>query len=87
MKLAVDPRVKLLVLVLINVVIFASPDLETEWVCMGLIAVLLVLMGCWRQLLQGLLFYAALMSAAYICGLADNFLTAFIGMTVVCFRK
>jgi energy-coupling factor transport system permease protein len=87
LRVAVDPRVKLLVLVLINVVIFASPDLETEWVCMCLITVLLVLMGCWRQLLQGLLFYAALMAAAYLCGLADNFLTAFIGMTVVCFRK
>jgi energy-coupling factor transport system permease protein len=87
MKIAFDPRVKLLVLVIINVVIFASPDLETEWVCMGLIAFLLVLMGCRRQLLQGLLFYAALMASSYICGLAGNFLTAFVGMAVICFRK
>ncbi|MDR2648519.1 MAG: hypothetical protein LBB94_02215 [Clostridiales bacterium] len=31
-----DPRVKLLILVLINVVVFVSPDLHTEWLCMGM---------------------------------------------------
>ncbi|MDR1070257.1 MAG: energy-coupling factor transporter transmembrane protein EcfT [Gracilibacteraceae bacterium] len=87
MKTAFDPRVKLLVLVLINVVVFVSPDLATEWLCMGMISVLLMLMGCWRQLWRGLLVYAGLMGALYLCGLADNFLTAFVGMTVVCFRK
>jgi energy-coupling factor transport system permease protein len=82
-----DPRVKLLVLVLINVVIFASPDLETEWLCMGMIAVVLMLMGCWRQLWIGLLVYAVLMGALYLCALSDNFLTAFISMTIICIRK
>jgi energy-coupling factor transport system permease protein len=82
-----DPRVKLLVLVLINVVIFVSPDLYTEWLCMGLIAVLLMLMGCWRQLCTGLLIYVAMMVAFWLCTLADNFLTAFVSMTIICFRK
>ncbi|MDR1082742.1 MAG: energy-coupling factor transporter transmembrane protein EcfT [Coriobacteriales bacterium] len=82
-----DPRVKLLVLVLINVVIFVSPDLQTEWLCMGIIAVLLMLMGCWRQLWYGLLIYAGMMGALYLCALADNFFTAFISMTIICFRK
>jgi energy-coupling factor transport system permease protein len=82
-----DPRAKLLVLVLINVVIFVSPDLPTEWLCMGMISILLMLMGCWRQLWQGLLVYAGLMGAWYLCTLADNFLTAFIGMTIICVRK
>jgi energy-coupling factor transport system permease protein len=82
-----DPRVKLLALVLINVIIFASPDLRTEWLCMGAIAVLLMLMGCWRELAYGLLVYAVIMGALYLCTLADNFLTAFIGMTVICVRK
>ncbi|MDR0518789.1 MAG: energy-coupling factor transporter transmembrane protein EcfT [Clostridiales Family XIII bacterium] len=87
MTLRFDPRVKLLILVLINVVVFASPDMATEWLCMGMIAVLLALMGCWRQLSLGLLVYAGMMGVLYLCGLFDNFLTAFISMTIVCFRK
>jgi energy-coupling factor transport system permease protein len=87
MKIAFDPRVKLLVLVLINVVVFVSPDLATELLCMGMIAVLLALMGCLHQLLRGLLVYAAMIGAFYLCGLADNFFTAFIGMIIICFRK
>jgi energy-coupling factor transport system permease protein len=82
-----DPRAKLLALVLINVMIFASPDLKTEWLCMGVIAVLLMLMGCRRQLLFGLLVYAVMMGALYLCTLTDNFLTAFVGMTIICIRK
>jgi energy-coupling factor transport system permease protein len=87
MKMAFDPRVKLLILVLINVVVFVSPDLATEWLCIGLIAVLLVMMGCLRQLLFGLLIYAVMMVAMYLCGLYDGFLTAFISMMIICFRK
>ncbi|MDR1068609.1 MAG: energy-coupling factor transporter transmembrane protein EcfT [Clostridiales Family XIII bacterium] len=82
-----DPRAKLLALVLINVVVFASPDLQTEWLCMGAIGVLLLLMGCRRQLMFGLLVYAGMMGALYLCALADNFLTAFVSMTIICFRK
>jgi energy-coupling factor transport system permease protein len=87
MKITFDPRVKLLVLLLINVVIFASPDLYTEWLCLGFIAVLLALLGCWRLLLRGLLIYMGMMGALYLCTLADNFLTAFVSMTIICFRK
>jgi energy-coupling factor transport system permease protein len=87
MKLMFDPRAKLLVLVLINAAVFLSPDLATEWLCMGLIALALILMGCWRQLARGLLWYGGMMAVLYLCTLADNFFTAFIGMTVVCFRK
>jgi energy-coupling factor transporter transmembrane protein EcfT len=87
MKMALDPRVKLLVLMLINAVIFASPDLQTEWLRMGMIAAVLALMGCWRQLMRGLLVYAGMMGALRLCGLAGNFFTAFVGMAIVCFRK
>jgi energy-coupling factor transport system permease protein len=87
MKRAFDPRAKLLVLVLVNVVVLASPDLGTEWLCMGMIAILLALMGCFRQLWHWLLIYAVMMAAWYLCTLSDNFLTAFIGMTIICIRK
>ncbi|MDR1206342.1 MAG: energy-coupling factor transporter transmembrane protein EcfT [Peptococcaceae bacterium] len=87
MKIMLDPRVKLLILVLINVVVFVSPDLHTEWLCMGMIAVVLALTGCWRQLLRGLLVYAVMMGVLYLCGLSANFLTAFVSMTLICFRK
>jgi energy-coupling factor transport system permease protein len=86
MKIAFDPRIKLLVLMLINVVIFVSPDLHTEWLCMGLIAATLALMGCWRKLARGLLVYAGMMGALYLCALAGDFLTAFVSMIVICFR-
>jgi energy-coupling factor transport system permease protein len=82
-----DPRIKLLILVLINIVIFVSPDIHTEWFCMGLVALVLAAMGCLKQLLRGLAIYAGMMGALYLCGLADNFLTAFVSMTVICFRK
>jgi energy-coupling factor transport system permease protein len=86
-RITPDPRVKLLILVLINIVIFVSPDLPTEWLCMGMIAATLALMGCWRQLLRGLLVYAGMMGVLRLCGLAGNFFTAFVTMTIICFRK
>jgi energy-coupling factor transport system permease protein len=82
-----DPRAKLLILVLINIVIFASPDLETEWLCIGTIVVFMALMGCWRQLFSGIAAYVGMMGALYLCFLADNFFTAFVSMSIICFRK
>ena len=87
MKTTFDPRSKLLVLVLINVIAFTSRDIGTEWLCIGAVAVLLALTGCWRQLFRGLLAYAVCLAAMYLSGLTDNFLTALIGMLVVFFRK
>jgi energy-coupling factor transport system permease protein len=85
--LRLDARTKLLVLVLINMMIVLSPDLVTEWLCMGFIAVLLLLMGCWRQCLRGLVIYAVMMGLFYLCALFPNPLTAIILMLLVCFRK
>jgi energy-coupling factor transport system permease protein len=76
-----------MILVLINIVIFTATDLATEWLCIGLIALLLALMGCWKSLLRGLSFYAAMMGAMALCSLYDGFLTAFVSMMVICFRK
>ncbi|MDR2673106.1 MAG: energy-coupling factor transporter transmembrane protein EcfT [Coriobacteriales bacterium] len=87
MTLAFDPRAKLLVLVLINVMIFVSPDVYTELLCMSAIALVLALMGCWRQLWHGLLVYVGLIGAFYLCTLTDNLFTTFIGMTIACIRK
>ncbi|MDR2483138.1 MAG: energy-coupling factor transporter transmembrane protein EcfT [Treponema sp.] len=82
-----DPRTKLFALVLINVVVFSSPDMTTEWLCMGVIALTLAVMGCRLQLARGLAVYAGMIGALYLCGFADNFITAFISMIVICFRK
>jgi energy-coupling factor transport system permease protein len=54
---------------------------------MGMVAVLLLVMGCLRQLWYGLLIYAVLMAVFYLCTLADNFFTAFVSMTIICIRK
>jgi energy-coupling factor transport system permease protein len=82
-----DPRSKLLIRVLINVVVFLSHDMTTELVCMGAIAATLSVMGCWKQLLRGAVIYAAMIGVLYLCGFADNFLTAFMSMIMICFRK
>lgn len=85
--LSLDPRTKLLILVFINVIIFTCPDLYTEWFCIALIAAVLLLMGAFRQTLRGLLFYAAMMGLLYVCGIIPGFLSTFISMMVICFRR
>jgi energy-coupling factor transport system permease protein len=88
MKVTLDPRVKLLILVLINIVVFASSDVRTEWLCMGIIVIALGAMGCWRQILRSLLFYAGMLAALYLCGLfPNNPLSAVMTMVIICFRK
>jgi energy-coupling factor transport system permease protein len=86
-RIPLDPRTKLLVLVLINIVMFASRDLHTEWLCIGMIAVLLMLMGCLSQLWRGLLVYTGMMLALYLCSLTSNPLVSFFSLTIICFRK
>jgi energy-coupling factor transporter transmembrane protein EcfT len=48
MRLQLDPRTKLLILALINVVVFAASGQRVEWVCMGAVTLLLLLMGAYR---------------------------------------
>jgi energy-coupling factor transport system permease protein len=82
-----DPRVKLLVLVLINIVILLSPDWPTELLCVFIIAVTLALMGCLRELARGVAIYACMIGILVLCGFTENYLTAFMSMVVICFRK
>jgi energy-coupling factor transport system permease protein len=85
--LFLDPRTKLLILVLINLVIFTCPDLYTEWLCVALIAVTLFLMGAWRQSLRGLAVYVFMMGLIYLSGIVPGFLATFVSMMAICFRR
>jgi energy-coupling factor transport system ATP-binding protein len=88
MMVKIDPRVKLLILVLINVIVFTSPNLATEWVCVGAVTALLLLIGAYKQCLSGLAIYGVMMGLLYLCGVfPNNFLSAFVSMIVICFRK
>ena len=85
--LRLDPRITLLVLLLVNVVVFASPSLTTEWVCLAAIGLLLVCTGAWRQAISGALFYLGVMGLMLLCGVLPGPLAAFISMLVICIRK
>jgi energy-coupling factor transport system permease protein len=85
--LSLDPRTKLFILVLINLVTFTCPDLYTEWLCVALIAVTLLLMGAWRQSLRGLAVYACMMGLICLSGIVPGFLATFVSMMAICFRR
>lgn len=87
MKLVLDPRTKMFILVLINVIVFLSPSLAAEGICMGSIALLAFAMGAYRQALRGLALYAVMMAALRLCGVFPGFLSAVVSMMVICFRK
>jgi energy-coupling factor transport system permease protein len=88
MKLSLDPRAKLLILVLVNVFIITSPDLRTEAVGVGMIALTILAMGAWRSAVKAVLIYAGMLGALYLCALfPNNLVTAVVSMILVCFRK
>jgi len=88
MRLVLDPRTKLLILLLISSIVIASPDMHTELVCVGVIVLTLVGMGAYKQALRSISMYAGMLGVLYICGLfPDNVISAFVLMIAVCFRK
>jgi energy-coupling factor transport system permease protein len=88
MNLTLDPRAKLAILALINVFIITSPDLRTEAVGVGLVALTVLAMGALRSFVRAVLIYACMLGALYVCGLfPDSWLSAFVSMILICFRK
>lgn len=88
MTLSLDPRAKLLILMLINIFILTSPDLLTEAAGVALVACAVLAMGSWKSFVKAILIYAAMLSAQYLCGLfPDNPLSAVVSMILICFRK
>jgi energy-coupling factor transport system permease protein len=85
--LSLDPRTKLFILILINLVMFVTPGFYTELICVALTAGLLLLMGVYRQTLLGLLVYGLMMGLFYLCGQAPGFLFTFISLLVICMRR
>jgi energy-coupling factor transport system permease protein len=88
MKGRLDPRAKLAVLALINIFIITSPDPLTEAAGVALVALTVLAMGSARSFVKAVSFYAGMLAALYVCGLfPDNYLSAFVTMIAVCFRK
>ncbi|MDR1589977.1 MAG: energy-coupling factor transporter transmembrane protein EcfT [Oscillospiraceae bacterium] len=88
MKLTLDPRAKLLVLVLINIFIITSPDIQTEIVGVALVALTLLAMGAIKSFFKAILMYAGMLVVLSLCALfPDNPISAIIAMIMVCFRK
>jgi energy-coupling factor transport system permease protein len=85
--LSLDPRTKLFILILINLVIFVSPGFYTELACVILIAGLLLLMGAYKQALRGMLVYGLMSGLFYLCGHRPGFFFTFISMLTICWRR
>ena len=88
MKIVIDPRTKLFCLALLNVIIFVSPNIQTELICVAVIIVSILLMGAYKQAINCLLAYGGMLAIVYLCGIIpQNVVSAFILMLVACFRK
>jgi energy-coupling factor transport system permease protein len=88
MMLSLDPRAKLLILVLINLFVLTSPDLRTEAVGVGLVASAVLAMGAWKSFIKAACVYAGMLAVLSLCGLFPSSpLSAFVSMIMICFRK
>jgi energy-coupling factor transport system permease protein len=86
--MALDPRTKLAVLVLINIFVITSPSLATEAVGIGLVALTVLAMGSWKSFVKTIIIYAAMLGLLFLCGLfPNNILSAVLSMIIICFRK
>ena len=88
LKFTLDPRIKLCVLLLINIIVLASPNMQTELICIGVIVFSILCMGAYKKALRSLLMYVGILSVLYLCKLfPNNVASAFVSMIAVCFRK
>ncbi|MDR2417564.1 MAG: energy-coupling factor transporter transmembrane protein EcfT [Treponema sp.] len=88
MRLSLDPRSKLLILVLVNIFIVTSPDLLTETAGVGLVALAVLAMGSPGSCVKAVLIYAGMLGILHLCGFfPNNPLSAVVSMIIICFRK
>jgi len=87
-KPTLDPRTKLLVLLLINIIVLISINMQTEWICIGAIILSLVCMRAYQQALRSLLMYTGMLFSLYLLGIfPDSGIAAFFSMIAATFRK
>ncbi|MDR2360382.1 MAG: hypothetical protein LBD85_03750, partial [Oscillospiraceae bacterium] len=72
MKLRLDPRAKLAVLVLVNIFILTSPDLRTEAAGVALVALTVLAMGSVKSFVKAVLIYAGMLAVLSFCGMFPN---------------
>ena len=83
-----DPRTKLFILLIVSIVILILPDMQSEWICIGVIILTLIFMKAYKQALRSALIYGGLVAVLSLCGLfPDSALAAFFSMIAVTFRK
>jgi energy-coupling factor transport system permease protein len=88
MRPRLDPRAKLAILVLINIFVATSPDVSTEALGVGLVALAVLAMGAVKSFAKALLMYAGMLAALRLCAMfPGNWLSALVSMVAVCFRK
>ncbi|QEJ96361.1 energy-coupling factor transporter transmembrane protein EcfT [Treponema phagedenis] len=86
-KLLLDPRSKLLILILINITVFAAKDFGTEVFCVAMIALTLCALGTYRKALRGLFLYAGLLGILHLCGFLPDYIASMFSMLAILFRK
>jgi len=85
---ALDPRTKLFILLVLSIIILVLPDMPSEWMCIGVIFMTLLVMGAYKQALRCALIYSGLIGVLFICMLfPESGLAAFLSMITMTFRK
>lgn len=87
MRLKLDPRTKLLILILINVIVFSNPDFQTQSILVAGIAILCVFMGTYRHAIRSILIYGVMTAILWICGQYPSMLSGAISIMLIMFRK
>ena len=87
-KQVLDPRTKLIVLLMINIIVLVSLNILTELICISVIILSLMHMRAYAQVLRSMVMYAGMLGILYVCGLfPENIISSFLSMIAVCFRK
>jgi energy-coupling factor transport system permease protein len=83
----IDPRTKLIVLVLINIIVFANSSELVGWIGIGIIFMLSFYMGAPRIALCGILVYILLSGALCLCTLFPSVPSTFVSVIAVCIKS
>jgi len=87
-RFSLDPRAKLFILLVLSVIILVLPDIPSEWICIGVIFITLLIMRAYKQALHCALIYVGLVGVLFICMLfPESGLAAFFSMLTMTFRK
>lgn len=85
--ISLDPRTKLAILILINIVVFTSKNILAEILCIGLIGATLFALGAARKAIRGIGMYSLLLVVLWVFRDSHSYISTTISMVVITLRK